>query len=193
MKRARRAKRRLGGRGENGKGHTVIKYSPQGKVLLTLGQPGQAGNAPGMFDMPSDVITAANGDIFVADGHGVFEGHQTNDRIVKLSKDGTFITTWGKHARLPANSKFRTVWRWIRQVGSMSAIVPTAAFRFLIKAAISSRNANSLAGQAASASTRTIRSISPIHSPTTKPIRLQTGHSDWKRQGWQSARVHSPD
>jgi hypothetical protein len=70
MKRARRAKRRLGGRGENGKGHTVIKYSPQGKVLLTLGQPGQAGNAPGMFDMPSDVITAANGDIFVADGHG---------------------------------------------------------------------------------------------------------------------------
>lgn len=84
------------GRGENGKGHTVIKFSPQGKILLTLGKSGQAGNAPGMFDMPSDVITTPDGDIFVADGHGVFEGHQTNDRIVKLSKDGTFITNLGE-------------------------------------------------------------------------------------------------
>ena len=89
------------GRGENGKGNTVIKFSPQGKVLLALGKPGQAGNGPGMFDMPSDVITAPNGDIFVADGHGLFEGHQTNDRIVKLSKDGTFIATWGKHGSAP--------------------------------------------------------------------------------------------
>ena len=79
------------GRGENGKGHTVIKFSPDGKVLMTLGKPGQAGYAPGMFDTPSDVITASNGDILVADGHGVLQGHQTNDRIVKLSKDGTFI------------------------------------------------------------------------------------------------------
>jgi hypothetical protein len=89
------------GRGENGKGHTVIKFSPQGKILLTLGKPGQPGNAPDMFDTPSDVITAPNGDIFVADGHGVLEGHQTNDRIVKLSKDGAFITSWGKHGSAP--------------------------------------------------------------------------------------------
>ena len=40
------------GRGENGKGHTVTKFSPDGKVLLTLGKPGQAGNEPGMFDTP---------------------------------------------------------------------------------------------------------------------------------------------
>jgi NHL repeat len=89
------------GSGANGKGHTVIKFSPDGKVLMTLGKPGQAGNAPGMFDTPSDVITAPNGDIFVADGHGVMQGHQTNDRIVKLSKDGTFIATWGKHGSGP--------------------------------------------------------------------------------------------
>ena len=79
------------GRGENGKGHTVIQFTPDGKVLMTLGKPGQAGDAPGMLDTPSDVITAPNGDIFIADGHGVMQGHQTNDRIVKLSKDGTFI------------------------------------------------------------------------------------------------------
>ena len=56
--------------------HTVIKFSPDGKVLMTLGKPGQAGDAPGMFDTPSDVITASNGDILVADGHGVLEGHR---------------------------------------------------------------------------------------------------------------------
>jgi hypothetical protein len=89
------------GRGDNGKGHTVIKFSPDGKVLMTLGKPGQAGIAPGMFDTPSDVITAPSGDIYVADGHGVLQGHQTNDRIVKLSKDGTFITAWGQHGSGP--------------------------------------------------------------------------------------------
>ncbi len=89
------------GRAGNGKGHTVIKFSPDGKVLMTLGKPGQAGAAPGMFDTPSDVITAPNGDIFVADGHGVLQGHQTNDRIVKLSRDGTFIMAWGKHGSAP--------------------------------------------------------------------------------------------
>jgi streptogramin lyase len=59
------------GQGLNGKGHTVIKLSPDGKVLMTLGKPGRAGDAPAMFDTPSDVITASNGDIFVADGHGI--------------------------------------------------------------------------------------------------------------------------
>ena len=81
------------GRGEGGIGHTVIKFSPDGKVLMTLGKPGVAGDAPDMFNSPSDVVTAPNGDIYVADGHG----GKTNDRIVKLDKEGRFITTWGKH------------------------------------------------------------------------------------------------
>ncbi len=41
------------------------------------------------------------GDIFVADGHGILQGHQTNDRIVKLSRDGTFIMAWGRHGSAP--------------------------------------------------------------------------------------------
>jgi len=36
-------------------------------------------------------VTAPNGDIFVADGHG----GNTNARIVKFTKDGKFIKTWG--------------------------------------------------------------------------------------------------
>ena len=51
------------------KGNQVFKFSPDGKVLLTLGKPGGAA-APDYFYQPNDVITAPNGDIFVAEGHG---------------------------------------------------------------------------------------------------------------------------
>ena len=51
------------------KGHQVIKFSPAGEVLLRLGEAGVAGTGPGQLNQPCDVITAANGDIFVSDGH----------------------------------------------------------------------------------------------------------------------------
>ena len=72
------------------RGHQVFKFSPQGEVLMTLGKAGVAGNGPDTFDRPTGVAIAANGDIFVTDGHG------QNDRVVKFSKDGRFIKTWGK-------------------------------------------------------------------------------------------------
>jgi sugar lactone lactonase YvrE len=78
-------------------GHTVTKLSPDGKVLMTLGTPGIAGNDETHFNAPSDVALAPNGDIFVADGHG--DG--TNARIVKFSKDGKFIKAWGKEGSGP--------------------------------------------------------------------------------------------
>ena len=74
-----------------GKGHQVFKFSPDGKVLLKLGQPGVPGDDPDTFNGPSDVITAPNGDIFVGDGHG----GETNARIVKFTKNGKFIKAWG--------------------------------------------------------------------------------------------------
>jgi sugar lactone lactonase YvrE len=80
------------GIGGNGKGHQVIKFSPDGKVLMRLGKAGVAGSGPDEFNAPSAVYVAPNGDIFVADGHG----GNTNARIVKFSPDGKFIKTWGK-------------------------------------------------------------------------------------------------
>jgi sugar lactone lactonase YvrE len=80
-----------------GKGHIVVKFSPEGKVLLTLGKVGVAGDGQDTFNQPSDVITAPNGDIFVADGHG----GATNARIVKFDKNGKFIMTWGKKGTGP--------------------------------------------------------------------------------------------
>jgi NHL repeat len=75
-------------------GHIVRKFSPDGKVLMTLGEPGVAGNDEYHFRSPAGVVTAPNGDIFVADGHG------SNNRIVKYSKDGKFIKAWGKQDRI---------------------------------------------------------------------------------------------
>ena len=80
------------GEGKDGKGYQVFKFSPEGKVLLTLGKAGVAGDAPGTFIYPSAVVAAPNGDIFVADGHGA----DTNGRIMKFSRDGRFIKSWGQ-------------------------------------------------------------------------------------------------
>lgn len=80
------------------RGHQVVKFSPDGKVLLTLGTPGVAGGGPDKFDAPSDVVVAANGDIFVADSHSFDTG---NNRVVKFSKDGKFIKAWGKTGYAP--------------------------------------------------------------------------------------------
>jgi len=85
------------GRGANGIGHTVIKFSPTGQVLMTLGRPGVAGDGSDTFNAPSDVVTAPNGDIFVADGHG----GNTNARIVKFDKDGRFVKAWGRKGSAP--------------------------------------------------------------------------------------------
>ena len=79
----------------NGKGVDLIKLSPDGKVLMTIGKPGMPGNAPGYLSSVSAVVVAPNGDIYVADGHGT----GTNDRIVKFAKDGTFVSAWGKHGK----------------------------------------------------------------------------------------------
>jgi hypothetical protein len=69
--------------GRDGKGHQVFKFSPDGKVLMTLGKAGVAGEGPDTFNQPTDVVVAPNGDIFVADGHR----ETGNNRIVNFSKD----------------------------------------------------------------------------------------------------------
>jgi len=81
--------------GEDKKGSVVVKFTPEGKVLMTLGTPGVTGEDATHFNAPSDVLIAPNGDIFVADGHG----EKTNARIVKFDKGGKFIKAWGKEGK----------------------------------------------------------------------------------------------
>ena len=71
--------------------HQVIKFTPEGKVLLELGTKGVAGDntSTEALNGPSDVVVGPNGDIFVSDGES------PNTRVVKFSKDGTFVKFWG--------------------------------------------------------------------------------------------------
>jgi sugar lactone lactonase YvrE len=77
------------------RGHQVFKFSPDGKLLMTLGQPGGAA-APEYFYQPNDVVTSPNGDIFVSEGHG-----GANSRILKFSRDGTLTKVIGKKGTGP--------------------------------------------------------------------------------------------
>lgn len=84
------------------KGHTVVKFSPEGEVLLTLGKPGIRGDPPEYLNEPCDVIVAPNGDILVAEGHSgqsAADGTarpNTVSRISRFTKDGTFIESLGR-------------------------------------------------------------------------------------------------
>jgi hypothetical protein len=83
----------------NGKGYTVRKFSPDGKLLMTLGKDGVAGNndSQDLFNAPSNVVIAPDDSIFVGDGHGA----DTNARIVHFTKDGQFIKAWGHKGSAP--------------------------------------------------------------------------------------------
>jgi sugar lactone lactonase YvrE len=84
---------------DGSKGLQVFKFSPDGKILMTLGKKGTAGEGPDAFGAPTDVVVAPNGDIFVSDGH---QGCNCNNaRIVKFSKDGKFIKEFGKKGSGP--------------------------------------------------------------------------------------------
>jgi DNA-binding beta-propeller fold protein YncE len=97
----------------NGKGNQVFKISPEGKVLLKLGKAGVLGGSPDNFVGPSDVWIAPRGDILVADGHaalalggGEYYGNTgarqgSRMRVLKFSKDGTFIKAWGTEGTGP--------------------------------------------------------------------------------------------
>jgi DNA-binding beta-propeller fold protein YncE len=81
-----------------GAGHQVFKFSPDGKLVMTLGKAGGA-REPEYFFQPNDVLVAPNGDIYVADGHSSREG--ANARVLKFARDGTLLASWGKKGSGP--------------------------------------------------------------------------------------------
>ncbi|MEX2261887.1 MAG: peptidyl-alpha-hydroxyglycine alpha-amidating lyase family protein [Bryobacteraceae bacterium] len=70
-------------------GHVVVKMDRTGRVRMVLGRKGQHGEGPDTFNRPTDVAVAPNGDFYVSDGYG-------NSRVAKFTKEGKFITAWGK-------------------------------------------------------------------------------------------------
>ena len=93
--------------GEQVKGNIVVKFSPEGKVLMTLGKVGVSGDPPEAFTDPNDIVTAPNGDIYVAESHTNLE--TTPNAIARISifdKNGKFIKSFGKLGSGPG--EFRT-------------------------------------------------------------------------------------
>ena len=83
------------------RGHRVVKFSPDGEILMTIGTPGVSGKSDYELNAPADVVVAANGDIFIADGHN----QSGNNRLMKYSSDGTFIQSWGTTGYGPGEFK----------------------------------------------------------------------------------------
>jgi sugar lactone lactonase YvrE len=81
------------GRAAAGRGFQVFAFDANGKVLMTLGKPGVAGDGPDTFNEPNAVLVAPNGTIFVTDGHTADKG---NARVIKFDAQGKFIKQWGE-------------------------------------------------------------------------------------------------
>jgi NHL repeat-containing protein len=78
-------------------GHQVFKFSPEGKVLMTIGKAGGATGPTECCWQPNDVITNEKGEIFISEGHG----QNPNDRILKYTPQGKLIKTFGKRGSGP--------------------------------------------------------------------------------------------
>jgi hypothetical protein len=74
--------------------HVVRKHSPEGKLLLTIGQVGVPGSDHEHFNKPTDMAVLQSGDIFVTDGYG-------NRRIVHFDANGKYISEWGQEGNQP--------------------------------------------------------------------------------------------
>jgi len=67
----------------------VFKFSPEGKLLMVLGEPGVAGADEHHFNRPTDIAVLPDGSFYVSDGY-------RNTRVVKFSPEGKFLFQWGR-------------------------------------------------------------------------------------------------
>ena len=74
--------------------HQVFEFTPDGKLVRSLGAKGKPGATHDTFNRPTDIAFLPNGDFFVSDGYG-------NSRVVKFSRDGKYLMEWGKRGTGP--------------------------------------------------------------------------------------------
>jgi len=69
--------------------HVVRNFTPEGKLLLTLGTPNEPGEDAHHLNRPTGTTTTPEGEVFISDGYG-------NDRVVHFNAKGEFVKSWGK-------------------------------------------------------------------------------------------------
>jgi len=102
--------------------HIVAKFTPEGKLLMTLGTKGQPSDtgyirtfdyweslgriqrgAP-PFNRPTGVAVTPSGEIYIADGYG-------NARIHKFTPDGKLLFSWGEPGGAPGQFRLpHSIW-----------------------------------------------------------------------------------
>lgn len=80
------------------KGNAVLEFDSSGKLVRTIGQPGEASGTALTFHLPSAVFVAPDGAIFIADGH---DPGEKSARILKLDRNGRLIKQWGGNGSGP--------------------------------------------------------------------------------------------
>jgi DNA-binding beta-propeller fold protein YncE len=80
--------------------NAILKYTTDGKLLMTLGTKGMRGTDDKTFDRPTDIAWDSQGNAYVSDGYG-------NSRVVKFDKNGKFVMSWGTPGSGPG--QFSTV------------------------------------------------------------------------------------
>ena len=84
-------------------GHTLLTFTPQGRIVQVIGAPGQR---PGtmeskdVFNRPTGVAFGPGGEFYVSDGY-------VNSRVVKFGRDGIYQKQWGRNGT--GDSEFRIV------------------------------------------------------------------------------------
>ena len=86
-----------GGKGKLG--HAVLEFDTNGKLLRTLGKPGDPGSAPDHFTEPNAVLIAPDGNIFVSQNHT--NNYKGTPRVMKFDANGKFIKQWGSSGTGP--------------------------------------------------------------------------------------------
>ena len=86
-----------------GRGFQMFKFSPDGKVLLTLGKAGVSKAGQDTFIGPTACAIAPNGDVIIADGHWPRPktAQQDGDRLVRITTAGTFVKEVGHKGTKP--------------------------------------------------------------------------------------------
>lgn len=86
-----------------GRGYQFFKFSPDGELLLTLGEAGVSKAGRDTFIAPTACAVAPNGDIVIADGHfpRPSTSQQDGDRLVRFTSDGAYVGAWGRKGSGP--------------------------------------------------------------------------------------------
>lgn len=86
-----------------GKGFQMFKFSPDGRVLMTLGKAGVSKAGRDTFVGPTACAIAPNGDVVIADGHWPRPktAQQDGDRLVQYTTSGQFVREFGRKGSRP--------------------------------------------------------------------------------------------